>query len=347
MPAPWIATMGQQAAEQGVAAGMGLILGGINDRRQIKQQKKLQAMQIEGNKQLTDYNQKKALEMWEATNYGPQIAQMRKAGINPALMYGGTGAGGSTQVVQGNVGSGNAPTGGREAQDMMGMGIQLRLLQAQKENIEANTAKTKAEAEKTAGVDTTLGETQIKSLTQGIENAKAAKELTEVQTKISKLEERVKGDTINDAIELIIYTNERLKQEVENISRTNEIGEATKQNLIKKVEGEMIGVFLQNALTQAQTGKTKADTQLSETERKAVITRLVQGWEQISIGLQNTTVNEKKQRMDEWLHDVQESTKLGMDVIEKAIQGITLKNIIGKQKSTREIAEDLERHYNR
>ena len=53
---------------------MGLLLEGHNDRRQLRQQEKLQNLEIKGSKELTDYNAAKQLEMWKATNYPAQVA---------------------------------------------------------------------------------------------------------------------------------------------------------------------------------------------------------------------------------------------------------------------------------
>ena len=55
-------------------------------------------------KELMDYQQKHQLEMWEKTNYPAQVQQMKKAGLNPALMYGQAGTGGQL--------GGTAPSGG-------------------------------------------------------------------------------------------------------------------------------------------------------------------------------------------------------------------------------------------
>ena len=66
----WDSTVGgfaSQGIQGAIGAGLGLLLQKGQDRRQIRQQEKLQALEIAGQKQLTDYNQKKALEMWEAT----------------------------------------------------------------------------------------------------------------------------------------------------------------------------------------------------------------------------------------------------------------------------------------
>ena len=60
--------------------------------------------QVEAQKQLTDYNMKKQLELWEATGYEAQKKQIEKAGLNPGILYGRSGAGGqTTNIAQGTV----------------------------------------------------------------------------------------------------------------------------------------------------------------------------------------------------------------------------------------------------
>lgn len=151
----WIEQLGQQLGNQVgggiIGAGMGLLMQKQNDRRQMEMQEKLNELQIKGQEHMTDYSYKKQMEMWKNTNYAAQMAELQKAGLNPGLMYGMGGGGGTTTGVgSGSVTGGVAPSGGGEIPTMMGMGMQLQLLKAQKENIEANTAKTKAEASKTA-----------------------------------------------------------------------------------------------------------------------------------------------------------------------------------------------------
>lgn len=142
----------KDAANTVLGGGLGLILGEYNDRRQIKQQQKLTDMQIAGQKQMADYSQAQQFDMWNKTNYAAQVEHMKKAGLNPGLMYGmGGGGGATTGSASGSVSGGSAPTGGGE----VGMGMQMALLQAQKENIEADTANKKAGA--AATTEATIG----------------------------------------------------------------------------------------------------------------------------------------------------------------------------------------------
>lgn len=136
-----------QAAQGAIGAGLGLIMQKSNDKRQIRQQRELQGIEIAGQKQMLDYNQQKSLEMWEKTGYGAQKDQMKAAGLNPGLMYGMGGGGGQTAgITPGNVSGGNASGNSGEAMGMAMMATQMGLLKAQKENIEADTREKEAGA---------------------------------------------------------------------------------------------------------------------------------------------------------------------------------------------------------
>ena len=122
----------------------GMALGQFNDARQLRQQKKLSEQQ-------GLISNKYAMDLWEKTNYSAQRKQLEKAGLNVGLMYKGAGEGGRTGAP---VAGGNAPTGGGEVGMALQTGIQKELLQAQKENIEADTKLKETEANKKGGADT-------------------------------------------------------------------------------------------------------------------------------------------------------------------------------------------------
>lgn len=121
---------------------MGIGLGAANNQQQYGQQVRLNNLATQNQMAMTNFNQDKAYEMWKKTNYKAQVEEMKKAGLNPALMYGMGGGGGTTaQVTPGTGGQGQA------AANASTMGIQtameLRLLEAQKNNIEADTENKK------------------------------------------------------------------------------------------------------------------------------------------------------------------------------------------------------------
>lgn len=150
----------KKLADTAISAGMGLLLQGHNDRRQLRQQKKLQDLQIKGSKEMTDYNteasRKAQMQMWEDTNYKAQREQLNKAGMSVGLMYGGGGGGGATTgagATAGNVTGAMAPTGGGEVMAMRQMSLNQKMQEAQIEATKAQTAKTEVETEKIGGVD--------------------------------------------------------------------------------------------------------------------------------------------------------------------------------------------------
>lgn len=140
-----------QAASQAVSGGLGILFAKENDRRQLKQQGKLLEQQIPFDKELMKYNQDLQYDMWNKTNYEAQKEHMKKAGLNPGLMYGMSGGGGVTTGSGGPTAHANAaPVGGGEILGMM----QLRAQQAEIELLRAQTEKTKTEKDKIAGADT-------------------------------------------------------------------------------------------------------------------------------------------------------------------------------------------------
>ena len=135
----FIGELGMQAASGAVDAGLGLLLQSHNDRRQLRQQEKLNQQSLAFNQKLYDYQNSKQLEFWQKTNYPAQVEQLKKAGLNPALLYGSGGSGGAiTGGGIGNAAPTGAPAGGGE---IMGM----QLMQAQRKLIEAQTKKTEAD----------------------------------------------------------------------------------------------------------------------------------------------------------------------------------------------------------
>jgi len=221
----------QQGLQGAIGAGMGLLLQKSNDKRQIRQQQKLQDMEIAGQKQMADYNQQKQMEMWENTGYGAQKEQMKKAGLNPGLMYGMGGGGGQTvDIAPGNVSGGHASGNSGEAMGMGMMAAQMGLLRAQKENIEADTANKTSD---TANKDATLPNIQQGTRKQFLENQFLEK----------SLEDRL--DIINS--DRHIRTNDL---DISNVAQS--VARATQESQKLKINAEAVQVGLENILIDQQ-----------------------------------------------------------------------------------------------
>ena len=140
MPLPLLVPLAMMAASA--------IAGGISNKiandRQRKMQRQLQKDQVAEQQKMNVFNQKLGMKQWDETNYSAQTEQMRKAGLNIGMMYGGTGGtGGQAGSFGGQIGMGQAPDQGKGTRELMGMGsqaaMQMMLMKAQKDNIDADT----------------------------------------------------------------------------------------------------------------------------------------------------------------------------------------------------------------
>lgn len=256
MPAK-LADLGMSIANQATGGLLGMVFGGLNDQRQLRQQQALQDMQLAGNKQMMDYSMKKQLEMWEATNYSAQRKQLEKAGLNPGLLYGMSGGGGvTTGSPGGSVQGGNAPVGGGE---IMGMALQSALVQAQIENVKAQTEKTKAETGNVPLTGKNI-EASTANLLQGIDNAKAQAAYTRAQTEFQDIQNDIQGSEINDLKGIIKYGMRKVYAEMLSQEVTANVDQKTQADKIKLIQAQASVEVLKKYLTSAQTANINQDT---------------------------------------------------------------------------------------
>ena len=143
-----LGTLGLQAAGSAVSTGINSLFGidKYNDERQVAQQQKLTDIQTEANEQLMNESYALQQKMFDYTynknTASAQVAELKKAGLNPALAYGLSGTGGGTTA-----GSGGASVGGSQAADASATA---------KNNIENMNEKTEeSKAPEGASTDTT------------------------------------------------------------------------------------------------------------------------------------------------------------------------------------------------
>lgn len=304
----FIKNLGEQAASAGIGAGMGILLGEYNDHRQLRQQQKLQELQIEGQKRMTDYTYAKQLQMWHDTNYEAQMEHIKNAGLNPGLMYGMGGGGGTTTGSgSGSVAGANAPTGGREIQDLTGMGMQMQMMQAQKELLQSQTEKNEAEAAKIKGVDTQEGvqrmeesKTRIDALLQGIDNAKQQNTIQKLEITLKNMENYEKQASQEDRLDYIEYQTKIAAKQLKLITNEGQISDATMADKIKIVGQEAIGSVLRNILTGETTKKTIADTDVARQRVKEIANGIMRDWDKMSFSERETRV---KEALKDWTTD--------------------------------------------
>lgn len=206
-------------------------------------------LQAQLNEQAAQRNQDRNKDMWNYTNYENQVAHMKAAGLNPALMYSNGGAGGQTNGAQAQGVSaigGNEVSAGSQA---AGMALNTQMLESQIEVNKAQAAKLNADATKTAGVDTELGKADtefkksLRALTENqatgaswdwqkskstIENIEAMTRKANEETRLTAANAQVAEKTINENIEL---ASQKVVEIKSNVALNNIHTEESKQKI--------------------------------------------------------------------------------------------------------------------
>ena len=125
--------------------GLGMMQGHQNERRNYRNEQNLANQQYGNQRMLNKQGHDLQMDMWNKTNYGAQVQHMKDAGLNPALMYGSAGQGGTT----GSQGGGSASKG--SSQMNKGIDPNAMLIGAQIENIKKDTQKKEVERQNLAG----------------------------------------------------------------------------------------------------------------------------------------------------------------------------------------------------
>lgn len=263
------AQSGANWAAPAIGAGMG-ILGMLGqkkrEKRAMNNQRELMGVQFRHQQELNQQGHDLQKKMWEETNYPAQMQMMEEAGLNPGLMYGMSGGGGTTT---GSQGGGSAQSGSAPAPQPMELGtaIQAATTAASIELMKANADKAKAEAENLRGGEGTLGASQIEA------NKAAALNAT-TQAEINKLGLEIGNATKEDQIDEIHYR-------VEGLIKQNDLTDAQAEKA--RVETTAIGVRMQ---------LDKANINVANETVNKIINEIAQGWkkldnELLTIGIMN------------------------------------------------------------
>jgi hypothetical protein len=187
----------------GSAAVTGVLgmLGGVGQgNRGYHRNKKLMGFQRNHQMQLNRQGADIQYDMWRKTNMPAQVKMMEDAGLNPALMYGMGGAGGSTT---GSQGGGSASGGNAPAETVMDLQNAL---------VGAEIAKKESE--------TNLNNARATESEQTVTNMKEA--FKEIGARISELASREKLNIANEAftmenINLNKKQQDKVDAEIENL----------------------------------------------------------------------------------------------------------------------------------
>lgn len=208
-----------------------------------------------------------------------QVKRLQEAGLNPALMYGTTGATGT----QGETGSASAAGVHGNASDTaerrqaavaeQGMALQMAKLAAEIKLTNSQAKNLDADAEKKLGVDTELAESQIGKLAQETKNER-------VKESLLLIERDIQSFSAQDQIETLYQKSKEAQQEVISLQRHNRIGEETAQDMIDEIKYRAIEAGLQNEMT-------KAGIELTKEQAKKLLADIAVAWANVDINDKN------------------------------------------------------------
>lgn len=282
-----LANAAGNTAQGAVGIGMQRLGANYDRRMQVKQQMALMKGQIAGEKEMMDYQNMKQLEFWNKTSYGAQLANMKAAGLSPGLMYGGgPGAGGTTGSGVPSVGSASAQYNDTAGKGMDSMGLmnvaQLRLIEAQKQNIDADTQNKLSENPNIPKTGKKL-DAETENIIANTGNTKVDTTLKKAQARITEIQGNVAEQSQDSLIRKIYAETNRAIDDAHIVMNEAHISDETIKAKISILKTEAINKILESALIKAQTANTTQNTasQKSGTEQniRKIAADIAQGWD--------------------------------------------------------------------
>ncbi len=160
---------------------------------QSKDEKERMELQNQWNKEAAAKSQEYAKEMFDYTGYENQAKQMKAAGLNPALLNGGSGSAGQAHGATVSPATAMQPMGLQVALQAQQVASQIALTNAQAEKIRSETTSQKVENLVGIGIELAKKVTEVRKnkrdteeVEQRIENLKKTAEATEESIKLTK-----------------------------------------------------------------------------------------------------------------------------------------------------------------
>lgn len=281
-------------------AGQGIQMGATkqNNTKSYNRTRSLMDKQLEQNQQQALFNQKLQMEMWEKTGPMGQMEQLKKAGLNPGLIYGMGGAGGQTAQaaqaapVSGGGFKGDNPGAGAGASGAI-LGEQLALMTAQRKNIEADTANKQAGAGKQTA-ETGAIPTQIEKAKAETANIQQGTIASKVATDINNLKLQKDTATFNDEIDIVMRERKVAEDMAKIKHNEKKISDATYRTMIDQIRADYAATLAINELTRQKTKESASNIQVNEAQIYKTFRDVAQGWNRLENEGKQTGINDRE-----------------------------------------------------
>lgn len=191
------------------------------------------------------------------TAYQRQVADMKNAGINPALMYGGSASGASTP----SVASPSSVDAGQPSLNPLGLLAQIQqlsLLKAQKDNIKADTEKKRQD----------VNESSVRIDMLRANTAKLIKDIDFIDANMHKL--GLESDALEIANKYIAAEKE-MSLYVSGLNADKIVAETSEINKrIEKLDKEQLQILQNIAESKAKINYLLAQTSLTNEQKKLI-----------------------------------------------------------------------------
>ena len=255
------------------AAGTLYSMFGGGSNRQMENSEKLMDYQYNLNNKAMREQEAAQLRMFENTGYAARVDQLKRAGLNPALIYGAGASGGGG--VTGNIA---APSvSGQQAPNqasfdankltVMGMGLQLAKL---KSEIQVNEA-TAQNLLSNVPVNTNKAP-NIEADTELLKSQKAGQDIANDIAKINLLiKDQTKFASIEEINSLAESAHQKALQEINKTEISNE----TKETIIKQYNADLANTIANTAVAWSQRKLNEQEV----TKLKAEVLNIGKQWE--------------------------------------------------------------------